>query len=71
MKLILLLLSFLILGACSSVSDVNYPDFVNLKPEYTIVRGHIEKGEYYLSPRVNVLKIKYALIWTLLHSNLP
>jgi hypothetical protein len=46
MKLILILLSFLILGACSSVSDVDYPDFVNLKPEYTIVWGNIEKGEY-------------------------
>lgn len=50
MKLILLFLSFSFLSACSSVREVDYPDFVNLKPEYTIVWGYLAKAEYLPEP---------------------
>jgi len=46
MKLFFVTLSLLMLGACSSLNEVVYPDFVNLKPEYIIAWGYIEKSEY-------------------------
>lgn len=47
------------LGACSSQNEVVYPDFVNLKPEYIIAWGYIEKSEY-LPERLSVKKIEFA-----------
>ncbi|KZN54511.1 hypothetical protein N474_01970 [Pseudoalteromonas luteoviolacea CPMOR-2] len=46
MKQILLFLLFLTLSACSSVTDTKDPDFLNLKPEFSIVLGYINKTEY-------------------------
>lgn len=55
MKLILLL-SLFTLSAYSRASEVDYPDFVNLKPDYIIVWGYIETEEYLPEPEIECAK---------------